>query len=498
MSWLTVIWSMSASACLTLGVVYAIIWAKQRRDRYHLLFSIAAVSIAGVAFGELGMMRAQNVHEFGVALRWTHLPLGIMIISLVGFVRLYLRSGRRWLAWGIVGLRVLALIINFSVWPNLNYREITSLKHVPIIGTETASVAIGIPGIWTHIGQLGSLSFAVFVTDASIQAWRRGNPRMRRRAVLVGGSLTFAVLFSFFQANLVLHDIVRAPYLISLPFLVPMFVMAYQLGSDVVRSAQLSRELDASRDKLRRVERDASQRRNELAFLSRVTILGELSGSLAHELNQPLTAILSNAQAAQRFIDNDPIDRQEVKEILKDIIAADNRAGETIHRLRLLFKSGEVTNQPVNLNALVMDVLKFLGSDLMNREVKASTDLKDAMPRVRADPVQIQQVLINLVVNACDAMSGKKNGDRQILLSSEASNGDVRVRIRDCGCGIAEDQLEKVFEPFITTKSNGMGLGLSVCRTIVDAHGGKLWATNNADLGATFHLTLPALHETAV
>ena len=360
---------------------------------------------------------------------------------------------------------------------------------------EMASVAIGVPSQWTRLAQISSLLFCVFVIDASITLWRRGGRRSHRQALLVGCTFVFAVVFAFVQSQLVLMEFAKLPYLISLPFLVPMFAMAYQLGSDVVRGSDLSHKLRASQSELRRVERDAVQRRNELAFLSRVTMLGELSGSLAHELNQPLTAILSNAQAAQRFIENDRFDRQEVKEILKDIISADNRAGETIHRLRMLFENGEVKNQTVEINTVVKDVLRFLNSDLINRAVRASTDLRDPMPSVHVDHIQIQQVLINLIVNACDAMASITPDHRNLLLSSEASNGDVCVKIRDTGCGIANEQLEKIFEPFVTTKSNGMGLGLAVCRTIVGAHGGKLWADNNPEGGATFHLTLPALHE---
>src|SRR5206468_3835011 len=144
---------------------------------------------------------------------------------------------------------------------------------------------------------------------------------------------------------------------------------------------------------------------------------------------------------AQRFIGNDQIDRQEVQEILKDIIDADNRAGETIHRLRMLFKKGEIKNQPVAINSLVQDVLRFLNSDLINCAVKTRTELSDGMPMVLVDQVQIQQVLINLIVNACDAMSSTDAAQRNLELASVAQNGDVQVMIRDHGCGIAEGRL---------------------------------------------------------
>jgi C4-dicarboxylate-specific signal transduction histidine kinase len=221
-------------------------------------------------------------------------------------------------------------------------------------------------------------------------------------------------------------------------------------------------------------------------------MLGELSGSLAHELNQPLTAILSNAQAALRFLANKTADTEEVREILKDIIDADHRAGETIHRLRLLFKKGEVAHQDVDVNLLVREVLKFLNSDLINNRVSASSELQSDLPMVTIDRVQMQQVLINLIMNACDAMAHLNGSPRTLLLCTQRlDDGKVHLTLRDSGCGISPDWLDQIFEPFVTTKQKGMGMGLAVCRTIVSAHGGKLWATNNADAGATLHVALP-------
>jgi PAS domain S-box-containing protein len=241
-------------------------------------------------------------------------------------------------------------------------------------------------------------------------------------------------------------------------------------------------------------ELEITQQRNELAHLSRVTMLGELSGSLAHELNQPLTAILSNAQAAQRFLALGNADLNEVRAILKDIVDEDKRAGEIIRRLRLLLKKGEVQRQPSDANEVVQEVLKLVRSDLVNHGVVARAELAHGLPAVIADRVQIQQVLLNLVMNACDAMAGHPARDRKLVVRTGFVDSDgVRVSIVDHGAGIAPDQLEKIFEPFFTTKPHGMGMGLSVCRTIITAHGGKLWAVNNPERGATFHVTLPAV-----
>jgi PAS domain S-box-containing protein len=242
----------------------------------------------------------------------------------------------------------------------------------------------------------------------------------------------------------------------------------------------------------RRSEREMAEQRNELAHLSRVTMMGELSGSMAHELNQPLTAILSNAQAALRYLAHEATDLDEVRGILKDIVEEDKRAGEVIGRLRLLFQKGEVLFQPLNVNEAIEDVLKLLHSDLVNHNVVVDGDLAQRLPDVYGDRVQFQQVLINLIINGCDAMANTKHSKRRLSVRTESANGDgVRITVGDQGCGISPDRLETVFEPFVTTKSKGMGLGLAVCRTIITAHGGRLWAENMPDAGACFVFTLP-------
>jgi two-component system sensor kinase FixL len=223
-------------------------------------------------------------------------------------------------------------------------------------------------------------------------------------------------------------------------------------------------------------------------------VLGELSGSLAHELNQPLTAILSNAQAASRMMAQGTDTPEEIQEILSDIIAEDKRAGEVIRRMRGLHKKGEVRAEPLDMAETAGEVVSLLHSDLLSRGVTVSTEFEKGLPRVQADRVQIVQVLLNLITNGCDAMDERSSEDRVLLLRAARQNGDlVQVSVSDNGSGIDPAELERMFEPFVTTKSTGLGLGLAVCRTIVGAHGGRIWATNNADRGAAFHFTLPAI-----
>jgi PAS domain S-box-containing protein len=240
----------------------------------------------------------------------------------------------------------------------------------------------------------------------------------------------------------------------------------------------------------RQNERTAARQHDEIAHLSRVAMLGELSGSIAHEINQPLMGILSNAQAAQRFLAQDDVNLDEVREILVDIVEDDKRAGEVIRRLRTLLKKGEVQNTLLDINAVVDDVVRLTRNDLMNRDVAVSTELTPDLPPVFGDQIQLQQVLLNLLMNACEAMEAASGTPQVHIRTRRTDGGGVELSVSDRGGGIPPGDLERIFEPFVTTKEHGIGLGLSICRTIISAHGGRLWAENIGE-GATFRCTLP-------
>jgi C4-dicarboxylate-specific signal transduction histidine kinase len=220
-------------------------------------------------------------------------------------------------------------------------------------------------------------------------------------------------------------------------------------------------------------------------------MLGEMSGGLAHELNQPLTAILSNAQAAHQFIANKSIDDAELLEILRDIIAADRRAGEVISRLRALFKRGEARIECLDANEVVGEVLSLVHGDLATRGVECVQQLASQLPPVEADRVQLQQVMLNLIMNASEAMAETAPEQRRLMLRTAATRGYVHIAFSDRGPGFAAEQHEKLFEPFYTTKPKGLGLGLSISRSIIAAHGGRLWGASNPGQGATFFIALP-------
>jgi two-component system sensor kinase FixL len=608
MSWITVVWSINLGACLTLAAFYCAVWCKQRENWVHLLFSVSAVAAAAISAFELGMLDAQTVERYQALVRWIHLPTWVLTVSFVAFVRLYLRAGRRWLAWSIYGLRTLVLIFNFISPVSVNFRTITDIHHFSW-GGEMVSVPVGLPNPWGLISSFSLLLLLIFSVDATITVWRRGD---RRRALLVGGSMILGAILAW-HVPLVIWGVIEVPFFLGFTYTAVVAAMGYELSSDMARGARLARELELSdkrlnlaadsadlglwewdlskdqiwvtpkrraqlgfpvsgkitsedlisrwhaddRDKVRQALRDAvesgkdyneefrrvladgsvrwvasrgrvqvnkqgkpirllgislditarkeaeleaARQRYDLMHLARVNTLGELSSSLAHELTHPITAILSNAQAAQRFLDADNVDLNEVREILNDIVTEDQRAGEVIHRLRRLLRKGEPQkhSNDIDLNEVIRDVLRLMRSDLINQDVTVDTDLAQNLPPVPGDRIQLQQVLLNLALNASEAMADCDPSERQLHIASKSENDTVQVSVTDRGRGIPEGKREQVFDRFFTTKKEGMGLGLSICRTIINAHRGKIWATNNSDRGATFHFSLPIVNSDAL
>lgn len=247
-------------------------------------------------------------------------------------------------------------------------------------------------------------------------------------------------------------------------------------------------------DITRRKQEDAEtlRLREELAHAGRVMTMGMLSATLTHEMSQPLAAILANAQTARRLCArNQAGDSEEVDVILRDVVAGSRRAGSILQRLRSWFSNGRHENERLDLNDVANDVIEILRGDLIRRGVTLTRRLSPKLPAIAGDRVQLQQVVLNLILNACDAMRDNPPGDRHVLVLTAPCEAGVSLSVEDIGTGIAPDQLTSVFEPFITTKSTGLGLGLALCRSIVHAHDGRLTAQNNPARGVTFHCILP-------
>jgi two-component system sensor kinase FixL len=243
------------------------------------------------------------------------------------------------------------------------------------------------------------------------------------------------------------------------------------------------------------VEAELQEQRAELAHVARISIMGELAASLAHELNQPLTAILSNAQAGLRFMTSKRGNLGEVREILQDIVKDNSRAGEVIRRMRALVKKEALESATLDLASLIRDVVALLHSDAILQNVQIALELDDSLPPVWGDRVQLQQVMLNIMLNAFDAMRECPADERKVKVRAEPHGAAlIKVAVNDCGTGLTSEQLDRIFQPFFTTKRDGLGMGLSITRSIIEAHGGRLWAENNADHGATFSFTLPITH----
>jgi PAS domain S-box-containing protein len=246
--------------------------------------------------------------------------------------------------------------------------------------------------------------------------------------------------------------------------------------------------IDITRQK--QVAAEAQLQREELAHLSRVATMSALSGSLAHELNQPLTSILGNTYAGKRIVSHETPDLAEVRAIFADIDSAARRAGDIIDRMRTLLRRGHVALQPVDVKESLEELLRLTRTDLIARGVSV-TDLTTAdLPPAMADRVQLQQILLNLIKNACDAMQANPPEDRKLTLTTCVEQNELRIGVLDRGVGLPED-IESLFQPFHSTKEGGLGMGLSICRTLVSAHGGRLWAEPRATRGAAFYVALP-------
>jgi len=603
---------MNASACLTLAVINFLFWCRTHKAWANLLFFVTATSTAAFAFCELWMMRADTPVEFATVLKWGHVAVWLIVVSLVGFVRFYLKAGRLWLAWTACGLRTLALLLNFLTGQNLNYREILHLGHVKLLG-ESVAIAEGVRNPWMIVGQLSLVAWLIFTADASITAWRRGD---RHRALTVGGSIVLFAFISSLQAPLVLWGIVRMPISASLFFTGMIVVMGYELGSEMLRASQLDRKLQESEaglheieermrlaveaadfgiwirdfarneiwatdryralfgfakterlqpDKLleriypadrdavrlglkkasegagsyeaeyrvvmpsgevrwiasrsriefdstgkpvlaRGVSQDITRRklaemetydlRKEIAHVDRVSMMGQLASALAHEINQPLGAILRNAEAAELFLQDPSPDLEEIRTILADIRKDDQRAGSVIDRMRSLLKRQALDTRPVNVKALVGEVAALVRSDAAARHITLELTVADHLPPVMGDVVHLQQVLLNLIVNGMDAIDEVSGGERRVsVMASLDGPQGVEIAVSDSGPGVPADELTHIFDPFFTTKPRGMGMGLPISRTIIEAHHGRIWAENRRAGGALFRITLPIAEE---
>jgi len=248
-----------------------------------------------------------------------------------------------------------------------------------------------------------------------------------------------------------------------------------------------------------RVEEESERLRKleaELAHINRVSMMGELAVSIAHEVNQPLSGIVSNASACLRWLAGDSPDLDEVREATRDIVRDGKRAGEVIARIRALTKRAAVAREKLDLNEIIREILALVGDEARRNSVIIRTQFGEDLSTVAGDRVQLQQVLLNLVMNAIEAMSSISNRPRELIITTGNIDADhVQATVEDSGIGLDPNTRDKVFDSFYTTKPGGMGMGLSICRSILQAHGGRLWAEGKEGPGTVFHFTVPKYHD---
>ncbi len=860
MSWVTVVWSMDAALCFTLAGIYLLVWCKQRERWEHLLFSCSALAAGVIAGFELASMQAETTAQYGAVLRWAHLPVWMLFVSVVWFVHLYLRAGRRWLVWTVCGLRTLVLVLNFLFKPNLNFREITSLRHLSWWGGETVSAPVGVPNPWTLVGMLSVLLLLIFFVDAAITVWRRGD---RRQALIVGGSAISFVTLALGMSALVIFGVIESPFFISFPYLGMIAAMGYELSDNLLRAAKLALQVHLSEAALREseanvnlaanaanlglwiwnipgdellvtekwrelfgfadsepmtfdrllqivhpedresmkqvvqhmfehggeyeseyritrpdgstcwilghggveldergkpafargVSRDITKRkiaeeqlresearfrtvadsapvliwmsgpdklctffnkgwldftgrtmeqelgkgwtegvhaddldhclevygnsfnarqpftmeyrlrRNdgeyrwlldngtprfasdgaflgyigscigiterklaeekfrlvidaapnamimvdsagvisfanapaatvfgyslseligrhietliperfrdrhagyrkgflsqpssramgagrdlfgrrkdgsefpvevglnpihtteglfvlasviditarkqaeleherqniELVRVGRVAVMGELAASLAHEVNNPIGAIVANASAGERLLAAGKIGTEEMAELLADIVADGRRAGEIVQGIRTMVRKGKARRSLVQINDTIDSLLRIVRAEALGRNVTVTTEVDSDAGQVWGDPVQLLQVFLNLAMNAFEAMTALPSNALCLVIRADRNeNGDVLVRVRDSGNGFPSGLAEQLFEPFFSTKAEGTGMGLAIARGIIEAHGGTISAENFDGGGACFTVRLPQAKE---
>lgn len=240
---------------------------------------------------------------------------------------------------------------------------------------------------------------------------------------------------------------------------------------------------------------ETDRQRDALARLTRIAMMGELAASLAHELNQPLSAIVANAAAGKRMA-GQGVGVNEFQDLFQDIVNDSKRAGDVIHSIRSMVSKGQGVRQEMDFNGCIGEVLRLMNSDLLVHETSVATSQEHSLPSVMADPVQMQQILINLIMNGLEAMAGIPASQRRLLISSRSDSIGVTLEVRDFGAGLPDDS-DKVFEQFYSTKQEGMGMGLAIVRSIVQAHGGEVHAENAAGGGAVFRVRLPLAPQAA-
>ena len=486
MSWITIAWTATITTCLLLAGIYLSVWYRRTEKRATLGIVLSLVGIAGIALVELLLMRSESRHQAFLLLNWANLAVLLTMAGLIGFVYFTLREKNLWVAVSALLLRLLsAVIVGLAGWPQGPEAE-RPLPVIQFLGEAVSYVAAPTFSSWWFLNEVGNLLFLLFILDASVRSWRHGDVEQKRASMLIGGSILLFTLLSVSLGFLVNHQIIRAPYLVSAPFFLVVLVLIHELSRQLALDAR-SREL---------AERKTAEMRNRLQQTERSTLLGHLSSTLVHELGQPLGAILRNTETAELLLKQEQPDAGELRALIRDIRRDNRRATEIIRRMRSLFDRRKVSLGTVNLVRLVEDTVTLLREELHRKGVSLEIGIPPSLPHIEGDELLLQQVLFNLISNALEHLPAH-GGGRIRIRTDRGPGATVELSVSDNGTGIPEEVRECLFKPFCTGRKDGMGIGLAIASTIMEAHRGRLWLTEEEKGWTTFRLSLPA-HEPGI
>lgn len=462
---------MCATLCFVFAFLHMVLWWRGTRRIDYLIIVVMATAVGCNVILEMVLLSTTDVDQYIFIMKLGTFAIFVTLMALLWFIRVYLQAGSHWLLGVIALLWTISLITSFLSSDGGVFSELATIGRSETFWGEQFSHPSGIVYPINMWGDVATLLILVYLTQATWRSWRRDR---HKRAIIIGGSSILFILLAGVHTPLVDMGLIRMPYMIGFAFLAIVAALTFRLLNEWLET-----------------QRDLLQARRDLDRVSRAVALGEVAAGLAHELNQPLSAVLSNAQAGRRILAKNDPDLVEIREIFEDIIADDKRAGEVVHGLRAMLREETDESVPVDICSEIQFVARLLSGEFSARDVTVKMDLAPNIPLAQGSKVQVQQVIMNLSMNAVHALDAKPRSERHIRFSAAASDDEVRVSVLDDGPGFDAHLLDKLFTPFVSSQNGGLGIGLAICRRIVERNGGRIWVERTGSSGTEVCFTLP-------